>query len=202
LPKNNKNKMKQITLVALLLLIGLQSCKKDSGHEAADDFAGSPRSEVPDELIAPNGKYWRYGTISSINYHDTYSDTYRNAFGLSLFLEFRKNGTYKFMQYLNSGNYATLDQLWLETEGTVTIGTAEVDGVAYPTFTLHPVKGIERIRTATKNEQRKLNKEALVGRGNLSATFFYGRYLDQGKHFLDILNTDGTAPIQALHEEW
>ena len=198
-----KKDMKRTLLIAAALVLSLAACKKDNEEKPAEEMeATTPRDPAPDELIAPGNGYWSYGTVSSINYYDDASSEYRNGFGLSLFFQFTKDGGYKFLQYINSGSYTTVDQVWIETQGTITIGSKIVDGQSYKTFTLHPVKGIQRVKTASKNESRSLTKQELAAKGNLSATFIFGAYTSQGKKFLDILNADGSAPITSLHEEW
>jgi hypothetical protein len=198
-----KTVMKKIMIVALALSMALAGCKKSEEEKPDEELqVTTPRDPAPDELIAPGSGYWTYGTVSSINYYDDASSEYRNGFGLSIFFQFSKDGGYRFLQYINSGSYTTVDQVWTETQGTITIGSVTVDGQSYKTFTLHPVKGTQRVKTASKNEIRKLTSQELAAKGNLSSTFIFGAYSSQGRKFLDILNVDGSGPITPLHEEW
>jgi hypothetical protein len=124
--------MKRIALLFIVTaVLGTMSCKKDGGL-GGDPRAGTPRSEVPDEIVGA----WEHGSID-FDLWENYREGYyagRNAAPSREAMIMSKNGDAKFYRYeAASGFYEEL----IDCEGTVTFHGDD-------TFTFYPVKGRKR----------------------------------------------------------
>jgi hypothetical protein len=140
-----------MAVIASLTTIG---CKKSSGDDGGDVIPNTPRTEVPAEMLTPEGKYWSIGTISSVYFHNTTSGAYydyiRNGGGVVVFFKFKPGGYFENLVYVVVNSYGTETETWTSIEGTVEFTTEQ--GV--PVFKTHATKGTYRIRQNGKESKR------------------------------------------------
>jgi hypothetical protein len=139
-------------LLSIINALITTSCSKDD--KQSDDPSGSPRTEVPDELVGA----WEHGYID-FDFWENYREGYwagRNAAPSREAMIFYKNGDAKFYRYEFAFNmYEEL----IDCTGTVTFNN---DG----TFTFYPTKGRKRFydtNHSPNNKDRALTAEELKG---------------------------------------
>ena len=128
-------------LLSMITALAVISCKKDA--KGADTTGGTPRTEVPDELVGA----WECGSID-FTFWENYKQGYwagRNAIPTREAMVFSKNGDAKFYRYeFGFNQYEEL----IDCTGTVTFNG---DG----TFTFYPTKGRRRYFDANYSPNNK-----------------------------------------------
>ena len=142
---------KMLFLFSMIALLCSASC--DKGGQENGGPNGTPRTEVPDEIVGA----WEHGSIDFVRW-ENYQEGYwagRNAIPTREAMVFQKNGDAKFYRYeFAFGLYEEL----IDCTGTVTFNS---DG----TFTFYPVKGRKRFyntRHSEENVDRPLTGTELV----------------------------------------
>jgi hypothetical protein len=151
---------KIIFLLATTALLTSVSCKK-SGSTNDDVNVYSPRTEVPSEMLTPNGKYWTIGTVSSVNFYNTNSNYYnyvKNGGGVVVFFKFKSGGYFENLIYVVANSYGTETETWTSLEGTVEFTMLK----GYPVFKTHATKGTYRIKKNAVESSRPIPTNDLV----------------------------------------
>lgn len=177
-------KMKTVIQIICLAALGIfASCKKTTNDDIV--IPNTPKTEVPQEMLTPEGKYWTLGTVSSINFYDTNSGYYnyvKNGGGVVVFFKFKPGGYFENLVYVVANSYGTEAETWTSIEGTVEFTT--VKGV--PVFKTHATKGTYRIKKNGQVTSRSVPAEDLTGQ--LSNTYLWEKWANPNNptkpHFL------------------
>ena len=144
--------MKRIAIFFMMTAaLGAMSCKKGAGL-GENPSAGTPRSEVPDEIVGA----WEHGSID-FDLWENYKEGYyagRDATPTREAMIIGKNGDAKFYRY--EYLYGLYEEL-IDCEGTVTFNGDD-------TFTFYPVRGRKRYydtRYSPNNKDRALTSTEL-----------------------------------------
>lgn len=179
-------------------LLATTGCSKNKKDEVMDN---SPRTEAPDEVLTPTGKYWYAGTISSIYYYNRDNPPV-NAGGFIVMFKFTKDGTYEQLTHFDHITYGVRNRTWTRITGTVEFGT---DAEGYPVFTLHPVRGTWSKRTNTESyDDRPIPASELNNNVTMATSFRYGTEQDPdfpARQFLYIQNVKDGYFQTDLHWE-
>lgn len=115
-------------------------------HSYTDTTKKNLRTEVPAEMLTPEGKYWTIGTVSSVNFYNTtpgaYYNTVKNGGGIVVFFKFKPGGYFENLVYVVANTYGTDTETWTSIEGTVEFTVKDGQKV----FITHATKGTYRIR--------------------------------------------------------
>lgn len=180
------------------LLLAATGCSKNKKDDVMDN---SPRTESPDEVLTPAGKYWYAGTISSLYYYER-DKAPVNAGGFIVMFKFTKDGTYEQLTHFDHTTYGVRNRTWTRITGTVEFGT---DSGGYPVFTLHPVKGTWSKRSNTDSyDDRAIPASELKSNVTMSTSFRYGTEADPdfpSRQFLYIQNVKDGYFQTDLHWE-
>ena len=185
-------------LLITAVLAGTAACSKSNDDKG---MGNSPRTEAPDEVLTPAGKYWYAGTISSIYYYERDNPPV-NAGGFIVMFRFTKDGTYEQLTHFDHVTYGVRNRTWTRIVGTVEFG---VDNDGFPIFTLHPVSGRWSKRSFTENyDDRPVPASELQNNVTMSTTFRYGTEADPNnaaRQFLYIQNAKDGYFQTNLHWE-
>jgi hypothetical protein len=147
--------MKRIfSLMAIMAVLASASCQKSKGGDN-DIPNNSPRTEVPAEMLTPEGKYWSIGTVSSVYFTSStgpYYNYVRNGGGVVVFFKFKPGGYFENLVYVVANSYGTETETWTSVQGTVEFTTKQ--GV--PVFITHATKGTYRIRKNGSESSRAI----------------------------------------------
>lgn len=194
---NMKKAIAGLAMIALMA-VTLVSCSKSKNEEG---FGNSPRTQAPDEVLTPNGKYWYAGTISSIYYYERDKPPV-NAGGFIVMFKFSKDGTYEQLTHFDHTTYGVRNRTWTRIVGTVEFG---VDSQGFPAFTLHPVRGTWSKRSTTESyDDRPIPASELNSNVTMSTTYRYGTETDPNnpaREFLYIQNAKDGYFQTDLHWE-
>jgi len=162
---------KMISLMAIMGILASGSCQKSKS--GGDDIpANSPRTEVPAEMLTPDGKYWTIGTVSSVYFTSTsgpYYNYVRNGGGVVVFFKFKPGGLFESLVYVVANSYGTEAETWTSVQGTVEFITKQGTNV----FVTHATRGTYRIRKNGQESSRSIPANELDGAH--SSTFIWER---------------------------
>jgi hypothetical protein len=185
-------------LFTAALFAGTAACNKGNDDKG---MGNSPRTEAPDEVLTPAGKYWYAGTISSIYYYERDNPPI-NAGGFIVMFKFAKEGTYEQLTHFDHNTYGVRNRTWTRITGTVEFG---VDTDGFTVFTLHPVSGRWSKRSSTESyDDRPVPASELQNNVTMSTTFRYGTQTDPNnaaRQFLYIQNARDSYFQTSLHWE-
>lgn len=111
--------MKKVLLFCGLILPVLLSAQVNRTSADKNMF----RIPVPDGVITNDTTYWTISTVSTMGYVNTTPganyNTYKSGGGMIVRFQFRKDGTYRFLMYLQANSYGVDTETWTDCEGTV-----------------------------------------------------------------------------------
>src|ERR1700754_4635670 len=85
-------------------------------HSYTDTTKKNLRTEVPAEMLTPEGKYWTIGTVFSVNFYNTtpgaYYNTVKNGGGIVVFFKFNPGGYFENLVYVVANTYGTDTETW------------------------------------------------------------------------------------------
>lgn len=106
-------------------------------------------STVPPELITNDSTHWTVSTLSTIGYVNTTPgasyNSYKSGGGMIVKFNFKENGRFEFLLYVQANTYGIDNEAWTQFEGTVEF---KKDAKGQQVFTTKAEKGTYRV---TKN---------------------------------------------------
>lgn len=125
---------------------------------------GARLQAVPDEVITNDSTAWTISTISSTGYVNQtpgpYYNTYKSGGGMLVKFNFKKNGRYTFMLYVQANTYGTDTETWTQVEGTVTF---KKDAKGQDIFITKAEKGTYRVTKNGNTTSRPIPAAELAG---------------------------------------
>lgn len=115
--------------LALTLLLAGCGGGGGGGRPGGTSLAGSPRTEVPDEVVGT----WNYGTVTGVDFYDPSTGRWAPSSGIGQSYTFKKDGEFVWGGVFQLSNYGCTTTLHKWQHGTVVF-----DGT---TFTRHAVEG-------------------------------------------------------------
>jgi hypothetical protein len=177
------------SLLAIMTMLVSASCQKNKSGDGGIP-ANSPRTEVPTEMLTPDGKYWTIGTVSSVYFTQSsgpYYNYVRNGGGVVVFFKFKPGGYFESLVYVVANSYGTETETWTSVQGTVEFVTKQGTNV----FVTHATKGTYRIRKNGSESSRPIPNNELDGAH--SSTFIWERneqQNDPSRKYCYFVNTE------------
>lgn len=127
---------------------------------------------VPDEVITNDSTAWTISTLSSVGYINNtpgpYYNSYKSGGGMLGKFNFKKNGRFSFMLYVQANTYGTDTETWTQVEGTVEF---KKDAKGQDIFVTKAEKGTYRVTKNGITSSRPIPKNELLGQH--SQTFLW-----------------------------
>lgn len=119
---------------------------------------------VPDEVITNDSTAWTISTLSSVGYVNNtpgpYYNTYKSGGGMLVKFNFKKNGRFTFMLYVQANTYGTDTETWTQVDGTVEF---KKDAKGQDIFVTKAEKGTYRVTKNGISTSRPIPKNELAG---------------------------------------